>query len=68
MRLSDIRTMKGMKGGGIAMQRLETQFALRAWAWAWPVVRSECGQDSVAVEIDLLRQDQVFRAKKRRTL
>lgn len=66
MRLSDIRTMKGMKGGGIAMQRLETQFALRAWAW--PVVRSECGQDSVAVKIDLLRQDQVFRAKKRRTL
>ena len=48
------------------MQRLETQFALRAWAW--PVVRSECGQDSVAVEVDLLRQDQVFRAKKRRTL
>ena len=59
MRLSDIRTMKGMKGGGIAMQSLETQCAVRAWR----LVRRERGLDPVAVEVDLLRQEQVFQGE-----
>ena len=46
------------------MQCLETQCAVRAF----PGVRNERNQDPVAVDVDLLQQDQVCRAKKRRTL
>jgi hypothetical protein len=59
MRLLDIRTMKGMKGGGSSMQSLETTCAVRAWR----LVRNERGLDPVAVEVDLLRQEQVFQGE-----
>lgn len=46
------------------MQSLETQCAVRAW----PGVRTERGQDPIAAGVELLQQDQVIQAKKRRTL
>jgi hypothetical protein len=41
------------------MQCLETQCSVRAF----PGVRNERGQDPVAVDVDLLQQDQVFQGK-----